>query len=1106
MSSFNHLHIHTEYSLLDGFCRINELCETARNMGIEALAMTDHGVMYGAVEFYKSCLANGIRPILGCEVYVARGSRLTKDRGTKDDPYHLVLLAETQRGYRNLLKIVSTGFLDGFYYKPRVDLELLSRYSKGLIALTACLDGEVPRLLRQKNMQAASKSLGKYVDIFGKENVFLELQRNGIEIQNKVNAGLVQLSKKHKIPIVATNDCHYLKRSDARHHEVLLAIQTGTNINDASRLRFHGDEFYLKTPDEMIRTFSDLPQAITNTQLIACRCDVKIDLSSTHLPDYPVPHGETADSYLRNVAKTRLIDRLDGNVSAFKRERLEHELKVIADMGYSSYFLVVADFVDYAKKNNIAVGPGRGSAAGSLVAYALGITGIDPVDHGLVFERFLNPERITMPDIDIDFQDDRRDEVIEYVRSKYGSDKVAQIITFGTMAARAVIRDVGRALEFPYRETDKIAKMIPSQPGITISRALELVPDLRRAVENDSIRLLIETAKKLEGMPRHSSVHAAGVVIGKTPLWEYVPLARSQDGAITTQYPMEALEELGLLKMDFLGLRTLTVIQHASNLVTKNYDVPIDVENIPLNDNSTYEMLSKGETLGVFQLESSWVRDFLKEMKPKQFKDIVATVALCRPGPMRQIPEYIKGRFGKPQYLHPALEPVLRETYGVMVYQEQILSIAHKISGFTLAEADVLRRAVGTKDRGLLVKMENQFLEGAVNNGLSRLDARRIWDLILRFADYGFSKNHAAPYALIAYWTAYLKAKYPAEFMAALLSSVRGVQGKVGIYLDEAKRLNIGIKGPNVNYSLTEFSAEINEKKPSIRYGIGGIKNVGEGLATQIVNRRREQGKFKSLESFVSRLDKDLTKKALESLIQCGALDDFGSRYSNLNKVNEVMRLKTTQPDAQVSLFAGDALPKQELPIPKKQLDLSKSTHQLSLFPELGAETKNEIHLAPMISSQEEELGKSHPHELVHEDKEVPIEVMLTWERDLLGMYFSGHPLEKYRGFLKENTTPLGTISQLPDRSRTTIGGRVLSLKKVITKTGDEMAFIMLEDEYDSLEIIVFPRLWQNSKHFLHKDKVVIVKGVVEEHDGLHRLIAQNFVEAEDMISKPNDE
>ncbi len=806
MDRFNHLHVHTEYSLLDGACRIQELCVLAKKMGMDSLAITDHGAMYGVVSFYDACTNMGLRPIIGCEVYVARESRLNKTHGTKDEPYHLILLAETPEGYRNLIKIASIGFLEGFYYKPRVDREVLSRYSKGLIALTACLDGEIPRLLRHGKTAEARKSLATYVDIFGKDNVFLEVQRNGLEIQEEVNRGLVKLSRGQRVPLVATNDCHYLTKSDARYHEILLAIQTGTNIMDPGRLRFPGSEFYLKSPTEMTKAFQDMPEAIANTALIADRCRVELDFSSIHLPDYPVPGGATSFSILAEKAQSGLGARLKGRIDSIKQTRLDYELSMIDKMGYSSYFLIVADFVAHAKQKGIAVGPGRGSAAGSLVAYALGITGIDPVDHDLVFERFLNPERVSMPDIDIDFQDDRRDEVISYVSQKYGSDRVAQIITFGTMAARAAIRDAGRALNLTYGEVDKIAKMIPSKPGITISRAVETVPDIRTSMERREIRELIEAAEKLEGMPRHSSVHAAGVVIGKGPLWDYVPLARTQDGAITTQYPMEALEELGLLKMDFLGLRTLTVIQKAVNLVNSNahtninqdgnlnitkgagLDGKLDIEHIPLDDSKVYEMLSRGESLGVFQLESSWVRDFLKEMQPRQFEDIVAAVALCRPGPMEQIPEYIRAKFGRPHYLHPVLEPVLKETYGVMVYQEQIMKIANRVAGLTLGEADILRRAVGKKDRELLLEMEDRFIDGAIRQGIPRKSARGIWDLILKFANYGFNKNHAAPYALIAYRTAYLKARYLSQFMAALLSSVRGIQGKVGIYLDEARR------------------------------------------------------------------------------------------------------------------------------------------------------------------------------------------------------------------------------------------------------------------------------------------------------------------------------
>lgn len=1105
MDRFNHLHVHTEYSLLDGACRIQELCVLAKKMGMDSLAITDHGAMYGVVSFYDACTNMGLRPIIGCEVYVARESRLNKTHGTKDEPYHLILLAETPEGYRNLIKIASIGFLEGFYYKPRVDREVLSRYSKGLIALTACLDGEIPRLLRHGKTAEARKSLATYMDIFGKDNVFLEVQRNGLEIQEEVNRGLVKLSRGQRVPLVATNDCHYLTKSDARYHEILLAIQTGTNIMDPGRLRFPGSEFYLKSPTEMAKAFQDMPEAIANTALIADRCRVELDFSSIHLPDYPVPGGATSFSILAEKAQSGLGARLKGRIDSIKQTRLDYELSMIDKMGYSSYFLIVADFVAHAKQKGIAVGPGRGSAAGSLVAYALGITGIDPVDHDLVFERFLNPERVSMPDIDIDFQDDRRDEVISYVSQKYGSDRVAQIITFGTMAARAAIRDAGRALNLTYGEVDKIAKMIPSKPGITISRAVETVPDIRTSMERREIRELIEAAEKLEGMPRHSSVHAAGVVIGKGPLWDYVPLARTQDGAITTQYPMEALEELGLLKMDFLGLRTLTVIQKAVNLVNSNahtninqdgnlnitkgagLDGKLDIEHIPLDDSKVYEMLSRGESLGVFQLESSWVRDFLKEMQPRQFEDIVAAVALCRPGPMEQIPEYIRAKFGRPHYLHPVLEPVLKETYGVMVYQEQIMKIANRVAGLTLGEADILRRAVGKKDRELLLEMEDRFIDGAIRQGIPRKSARGIWDLILKFANYGFNKNHAAPYALIAYRTAYLKARYLSQFMAALLSSVRGIQGKVGIYLDEARRLGIEIRGPSVNYSMVEFSVE----DGSIRYGLGGIKNVGESLANEIVSERKLRGRFESVETLASRVGGTLTKKALESLIQSGALDEIGTRYSNLDKVDVALSQRARQPELQVPLFGGLEPIQEYLQEQPGDNGMSAgSPCQLSLFPGEGMEKPSR----GVVTSTGEHLTQ---------EKEIPLEVRLSWERELLGMYFSGHPLDKYGEVLKKHTVSLTRVSEVPDGAEITIGGRVSSLKKVITRAGEEMAFISIEDEYDSIEVIVFPRLWQNARQFLSKDEVVIVRGKIEEQDEIRRILARECFEIESFARNP---
>jgi len=1054
---FCHLHVHTEYSLLDGACRIQELCSLTKKMGMDSLAITDHGAMYGVVKFYKECQTHGIRPIIGCEVYLAKGSRFrkSKNKGSKDDSYHLVLLAETNEGYRNLMKIVSVGFLEGFYYRPRVDFQTLSQYSKGLVALTGCTEGEIPFLLRQKRFKDAQKSLGQYVDIFGKHNVFVEIQRNGIPGQEDINAGLVKLARENRVPLIATNDCHYLTKEDAKYHDILLAIQTGTNVSDTERLRFPTDQFYLRTPREMEELFRDLPSAVSNTESVAERCQVKLDFSSVHLPEIPLPKGENPSSYLRKKAFLGLRRRLGGRRDKDREQRLEYELNMIEKMGYSSYFLIVADFVSYAKEKKIAVGPGRGSAAGSLVAYCLGITDIDPVEHDLVFERFLNPERVSMPDIDIDFQDDRRDEVIEYVRRKYGEDRVAQIITFGTMAARAAVRDVGRALALPYREVDRIAKMIPLQPGMTLEKAIEVVPELKQALGRPRTRELLNTALKLEGVPRHSSIHAAGVVIGKGPLWEYVPLAKTQDGVVVTQYPMEDLEELGLLKMDFLGLRTLTVIQRTTDLVNGNKKVqkPLKIERIPLDDDKTYQMLSRGESLGVFQLESSWVRDFLKELRPKEFKDLVASVALCRPGPMQHIPEFIRARFGTPHYLHPVLEPVLKETYGVLVYQEQILKIASEVAGFSLGEADILRRAVGKKKRDLLVKMEQKFLKGARENGIPAKVAREIYELILKFANYGFNKNHAAPYALLAYRTAYLKAHYPAQFMAALLSSLKGAQEKVGIYLQEAKRLGIGILGPSINYSKVEFCVE----NGSIRYGLGGIKNVGNNLAEAILRERCNRGRFKSLEDFVFRLGgHHLTKKALESLIRSGAFDEFGTRYLNLGRLDKVLSGRSRPSQLQPSLFG-------------------ELKTQPALFGEAFQEDKTT-------------MG-------TESKKEVPLEVRLSWERELLGMYFSGHPLEKYKDVLRRRAIPITELETLPDGSELTIGGRVISLKKVATKSGEEMAFATVEDEYGIIEVIIFPRLWHKTKGRLGSERVVLVKGKLEEQEEIRRILAREVLE-----------
>lgn len=1077
--SFVHLHVHTEWSLLDGACKIKDLCSRGRELGMDSMAITDHGTMFGVVQFYQACEHAGIRPIIGCEVYVARESREARMGGTADRPFHLVLLAKDNAGYKNLMRIVSRGFLEGFYYKPRVDLEVLDEHSKGLLALTACLDGEVPWYLANGLPGKAEESLGRYLDVFGQDNVFLEIQRNGVPGQEKVNAGIAELSRRMSVPLVATNDCHYLARSDAKYHEILLAIQTGTTLEDPKRLTFPGDEFYLKTPREMEAAFFDLPDAVSNTLRVADMCHVKLDFDRVHLPEYPLGPGLTSASHLRELAIRGLEARIGGKPDGLRRERLEHELQMIERMGYSSYFLIVSDFVAYAKSQGIAVGPGRGSAAGSLVAYSLGITNIDPIQNDLVFERFLNPERVTMPDIDIDFQDDRRDEVIEYVRRKYGEDRVAQVITFGTMAARAVVRDVGRALGLPYGDVDRIAKMIPYRPGMTIERALEMVPGLLEMRMGD-FRDLLEAALKLEGMPRHSSVHAAGIVIGKGPLWDSVPLARTGEGAVTTQYPMEDLESLGLLKMDFLALRTLTVIQKTADMVNRGC-AGLDIDSIPLDDSKTYHMLARGQSVGVFQLESSWVRDFLKELKPGEFKDIVAAVALCRPGPMEQIPEFIRARFGEPDYLHPVLEPVLKETYGVLVYQEQILKIASHVAGFTMGQADVLRHAVGKKKRDLLITMEEKFIEGACQKGLPQDTASRIYDLILKFADYGFNKNHAAPYALVAYQTAYLKANYPGQFMAALLSSVAGLQGKVGVYLQEARRLGLEVFGPDVNKSDVEFSVQ----GEGVRYGLGGIKNVGQGLARALVAERTARGRFSSLEDMAARLDgKHLTRKALESLIQCGACDCFGTRYRNLEQVDTVLKVRPVFASNQPSLFGASDVPSvtQERPgLLGPDMPERGSGQQLALF---GDEVV-------LVGQQMKRM-----------EQEVSLDVRLSWERELLGMYFSGHPLEKYKEALRRYTVPIADLDTVQDRAEVTVGGAVTSLNKIRTRTGQEMGFVTLEDDFGSVEAIVFPRLWQRVKGFLVMESVVFVQGTLEEQEDTRRVLANNVVEAETYLTQ----
>lgn len=1039
---FVHLHVHTEYSLLDGAARIDQLADRAASFDMPALAITDHGYMYGCIDFYKACKSRGIKPIIGCEVYVARNSMLDKSAGLRDEPYHLVLLAADNQGYRNLVKLVTEACLTGFYYKPRVDMQLLEQYSSGLVALSACQAGEIPELLLSGQMEQAKRKALEYQSIFGKGRFFLELQENAMPGQRELNQLLIELSEHTGIPLVATNDCHYLERDDWYAHDVLLCVQTGKTYDDPKRLRFGTRELYFKSQAEMEESFRYCPEAIWNTLEIAEMCQVELEFGKPQLPSFSLPEGYTEGAYLRKLCQERLTSRYPAP-SAEVKQRLEHELEVIDRMGYSGYFLIVWDFVNYAKSRGIPVGPGRGSAAGSIVAYLLGITEIDPIAHGLLFERFLNPERVSMPDIDIDFCFERRPEVIQYVTNKYGRDCVAQIITFGTMAARAAIRDVGRVLGMPYGEVDRIAKMVPMTPGMTLAMALEQSPELNLAYQSDQrVKTLIDLAAKLEGLPRHTSVHAAGVVITPRPLVEIVPLQHSQEGTVTTQYSMEALEELGLLKMDFLGLRTLTVINECVKMVNKH--TRLDLANIETDDRDTYELLSRGETAGVFQLESGWVRDFLRNLKPSRFQDIVAAVALCRPGPMEQIPEFINARQHGARYLHPALEPILSETHGVIVYQEQIMQIAATVAGFTMGQADILRRAVGKKKKELLDEMEAAFITGCERNGFSPELARQLYDLILKFANYGFNKAHAAAYALLAYQTAYLKAHYPAEFMAALMSSVAGSPEKIAMYVEECRRMGVPVLPPNINESMEQFTPG----PRGILFGLSAIKNLGDSAIKHILDAR-SAGPFRSLVDFCARVDtRVINKRVIESLIKAGAMDVFGlSRSQLLAMVDKAIELSPragSRHNGQLSLFQEPGLAELEIPVPKV--------------------------------------------------KELPRNKLLAMEKEVLGLYVSGHPLDQYRNELRQ----LGTIStaeveELPDNRPVRLAGTISEVKRITTRNGDPMAFATLEDLTGSIELVVFPSVFTACANWLKPQTIVAVSGRLSRKDEQIKIIVEEL-------------
>ncbi len=1064
---FVHLHVHTEYSLLDGANRIEPLAQRAAELGMRALAMTDHGVLFGAIPFYKACRKHGVKPIIGCELYVAPESRHVKAGG--DRGYHLTVLAESYEGYKNLIKLVSYGFTEGFYYRPRVDHELLAQHSKGLIALSGCLAAEIPRHFVEGREEEARKTIGLYREIFGPENFFLELQDHGLEEQPRLNEWLLRQG----LPVVATNDAHYLYPEHARLQDILICIGTNKTVDDPNRLRMETQELYLKSAEEMQWRFGHIDGALKNTLAIAERCNVELPFGQIHLPNYTLPPGYDAAGYLRKLCYERLGPRYGGNPPEGAKERLQHELAVIESMGFPGYFLIVWDFVEYARQRGIPVGPGRGSGASSLVAYVLGITDVDPLRHGLLFERFLNPERVDMPDFDIDFCYERRGEVIDYVHRKYGEECVAQVITFSTMAARAAVRDVGRAMGIPYAEVDRVAKLLPW--GRDIATALAEVPALKELYQtHETVRELLDTARQVEGMPRNTSIHAAGVVITADPLVEHVPLYKSGDEHVVTQFDMDQLKEIGLLKMDFLGLRTLTVIDHAVKAIRRR--VPdFDIERIPENDPETFAMLSRGETMGLFQIEAGWVADVLRQMKPTRFEDIIATISLCRPGPMEHIPNYIRGKQNPEsvQYLHPDLEPILSETYGVMVYQEQIIQIAHRLAGMTLGQADLLRRAVAKKKREDLEKYGRLFMERLQERGYAKEMAEALYELIIRFANYGFNKCHATPYAKVAYQTAYLKCHYPVEYMAALINSVIGSEAKVALYMEECRRLGIRVLPPDVNSSLARFTPD----DGAIRFGLGAVKNLGWGAVEAIVQAREEGGPFTSLQDFCERVDmRRLHRNAVESLIKAGALDRVappGGRPARRSQMLEALdRVLEEAHKVQRHRQAG----------------------QMSLF-DLG--------VAPATSDAGTASGADPA---LPDIPEFPPQQLLAMEKEVLGFYVSGHPLRPWQKAMEAHgCVPLATLPEQADGVKVTVAGMLAGMKQVRTRSGGTMAFLTLEDQTGQVEVVVFPRVLSACARLLQNDKPLLVRGRLQNQEEEVKLLADEVLLLEEAPAPVRD-
>ncbi len=1053
-SSFVHLHLHTQFSLLDGANQIEPLVHQIKSFNQPAVAMTDHGNMFGAIEFYRKAKDAGVKPIIGCEAYMALGSRLAKKNSglSHNDYYHLILLARNRTGYQNLIKLVSKAYLEGFYYRPRMDKDIINEHHDGLIALSGCLSGEIPYLIRQNDMDGALAVAGEFQEIFGKEHFFLEVQANGLDHQRIANAGLIDIHKKLGIPLAGTNDCHYLKKEDSRPHELMLCIQTGKTMSDPNRMKFDTDQLYVKSTEEITPAFAEFPGAVANTCRIADNCNLELALNKTHLPQYKAPEEYTRESYVEYLAldglTARLKERPSKVLSAVYEQRLREELMVICSMGFAGYFLIVWDIIRFARSRGIPVGPGRGSAAGSLVAYALRITDLDPLVYTLLFERFLNSERVSLPDIDMDFCMDRRGEVINYVVDRYGSDHVAQIITFGTLGAKAAIRDVGRVLEMPYADADKVAKLVPNQLNITLQQALDTEPRLRELVEtNPKVKELMTNAQSLEGLARHASTHAAGVVISEEPLTNHVPLYKGANDEIVTQYSMGDVEKIGLVKFDFLGLKTLTMIRRAETLINETHpnDPPLVVDQVPFDDSVTFALLSSGKTTGLFQLESSGMRDLLTGLKPDRFEDIIAIIALYRPGPMDLIPDFIKRKQGTIPitYVVPELEPILKDTYGVIVYQEQVMAITNKMAGFSLGQADILRRAMGKKKPAEMEKLRVKFLDGAKQNKIPEKKAEGLYELIQKFAGYGFNKSHAAAYAVVCYHTGYLKAHYPTEFMAALMTTDMGNQDKVVSYFTECRDLGIKVLGPDVNASQKNFAVT----DGAIRFGLAAIKNVGEGAVESVLAIRAETGPFKSFFDFCRRVDlHKVNKRMLEGLIKAGAFDSTCAKRSQLmavldQAVEDGAAAQRERDLGQTSIVFGEEL---------KEHDTSAT-----------------MTTPPLPSIPEWDQAQR-----------------LKYERELTGFYITAHPLTRYEATLNalSTTTTVG-LTELPDGNEVKICGIIATVKSMRTKKGDRMASLTVEDLQGTAEVIVFPDLFKTAGELIAPERLVRVKGMIDRGD-----------------------